>query len=134
MVISCFPTYLQKCLARRLYISISEGKGNLLDFVECFILLNSSNSGEFPKSFPKALQTVDLNSQLVQFLECQRSYQQNLLHQVHQCLEILLHSMTQGDYNGHSYFGDFSRLMIGMLNNYHLRHDVIWSCTIHSGR
>ena len=30
---------------------------------------------------------------------------------------------TQGSYNGHSYVGDFGRLMIGMLNIYHLRHD-----------
>ena len=65
MVVLCFLTNLQKCLAELLYFSISEGKGNPLDFVECFILSNSSNSGEFPKSFPKALQTVDLNSQLV---------------------------------------------------------------------
>ena len=65
VIFLCFPTNLRKCLARRLYISISEGKGTFLDFVECFILSNSSNLGEFPKSYPKALQTVDLNSQLV---------------------------------------------------------------------
>ena len=32
-----------------------------------------------------------------------------------------LHS--QGSYNGHSFLGDFERLMIGMLSIYHLRHD-----------
>ena len=37
-------------------------------------------------------------------------------------------SLTQGSYNGHSLIGDFGRLMIGMLNIYHLRHD--WGLVI----
>ena len=37
--------------------------------------------------------------------------------------EFPIVNITQGGYNGHSYFGDSGRQMIRMLNNYHLRHD-----------
>ena len=38
-------------------------------------------------------------------------------------IKLKIYDHTQGGYNGHSYFGDSGRQMIGMLNNYHLHHD-----------
>ena len=37
---------------------------------------------------------------------------------------ILVSVYLQGGYNRHSYIGDSGRQMIGMLNNYHLHHDL----------